>query len=106
MSVYRIVLLALCFMGFLGSLVFVIRYQLRSRGAWVDSEHGKWMMIGRAEKAALFLLVMTNQVLPEWPGRQAVTLILFATFVILTWWPGRLLSVSTRPRRTDKEVTR
>lgn len=106
MTVYRLVLLLLCGFGLLGCLVFVVSYQLRSRGAWIDSEAGRWMMIGRAEKAALFALVLVNNIIPDWPGRQSVTIVLFGTFVLLTWWPSRLLSKVNRPRRTDKEVTR
>lgn len=104
MTVYRWVLLGLCMAGFLGCVVFVVRYQLRSRGAWIDSEAGRWMMIGRAEKGALFALVTTNQAIGDWPGRESATLILFSAFVALTWWPSRLLSNAFRPHRTDEEV--
>lgn len=106
MTAYRLVLLAFCGTGLLGSLVFVVRYQLRSRGAWLDSEAGRWMMIGRAEKAALFALVFLNNLIMDWPGRQGVTIVLFGAFVLLTWWPSRLLSKATRPHRTDEEVQR
>lgn len=106
MTVYRLVLLVFTGTGLLGSLVFVVRYQLRSRGAWLDSEAGRWMMIGRAEKAALFALVFLNNLVMDWPGRHAVTIILFGTFVLLTWWPSRLLSKANRPQRTDEEVKR
>lgn len=106
MSAYRWVLLGLCALGFVGCVVFVVGYQLRSRGAWADSEAGRWLMIGRAEKAALFALVMSNQIVGDWPGRQAATLVLFSAFVALTWWPSRLLSKAFRPHRTDEEVNR
>lgn len=106
MTVYRMVLLTFCAAGLLGCLVFVARYQHISRGAWRDSEAGRWMMIGRAEKAALFALVMVNNAVMNWPGRQAVTLFLFGAFVALTWWPSRLLSKVNRPHRTDKEGAR
>lgn len=106
MSPYQLTLFILCLLGFLGCLVFVVQYQRYTRGAWRDRESGRWLMIGRAEKAALFLLVTVNQVIPDWPGRQAVTLTLFGIFVALTWWPARLLSKANRPRRTAEEVTR
>lgn len=106
MTPYRIFLLALCAVGLLGCVVFVVRYQRRSRGAWWDTEAGRWLMIGRAEKGALFGLVLMNNLMTDWPGRQAVTLVLFAAFVMLTWWPSRLLSRVNRPRRTEKEVPR
>lgn len=104
MTLYQMVLMAFCMVGLLGCLVFVIRYQVRSRGAWRDSEAGRWLMIGRAEKAALFALVIAGQAVPNWPGRQAVTVAVFGAFVALTWWPSRLLSRATdRPRRTENE---
>lgn len=106
MSAYRWVLLGLCALGFVGCVVFVVSYQVRSRGAWADSEAGRWLMIGRAEKAALFALVLMNMAAGNWPGRQSVTLVLFGAFVALTWWPSRLLSKAFRPHRTDKEVKR
>ncbi len=106
MTPYRVFLLALCVLGLLGCLVFVIGYQVRSRGAWRDSDAGRWLMIGRAEKAALFALVIVNQLFPAWPGRQFVTVAIFTVFVALTWWPSRLLSKAFRPQRTDKEVSR
>lgn len=107
MTLYRLVLMAFCVAGMLGCLVFVIRYQVRSHGAWRDSEAGRWLMIGRAEKGALFALVIAGQIAPDWPGRQAVTIVMFGAFVALTWWPSRLLSrAMNRPRMTDKEVAR
>lgn len=110
MSVYSWVIVVLCGAGLAGCVSFVVRYSIMSRrtamGPWWRHEFGWWLAAVPLNLAALFLLVMLNNISAEWPGRRTVTIALFTAYVAETWWPGRLLSKVNRPQRTDKEVSR
>lgn len=107
MSAYQVVVALLCAIGLTGSATFVVLYSLRSReyrNPWWKTEAGRWLLIGRAEKAALFALVIANMVWDNWPGRAPVTIVLFGLFVVMTWWPVRILRLTNRQRAERDEV--
>lgn len=110
MSAYSWVIVSLCATGLLGCMSFVVRYSVVSRrtnlGPWWRHEVGWWLAAVPLNLASLFLLVMLNNLDAEWPGRRAVTVLLFTAYVIETWWPVRLLSKLNRPQRTGEEVSR
>lgn len=110
MTAYRWVLVGLCMVGLVGNVAFVVRYTVLSRqtrlGPWWRHEIGWWLAVPPLNLATLFALVMLNNLASNWPGRPAVTIILFTAYVLETWWPFRLLSTLNRPQRTDEEVSR
>jgi len=82
--------------GLVGCVTFVLRYAIRSRGAWRRSEAGRFMMVTYFCTGALFTSVLASQIFGDWPGRRIVTVILFSAYVVFTWWPQRLLTKAGR----------
>lgn len=94
--------------GLAGCLVFVVAYAVRSRGAWMAQEAGRFLMAVYANLGALLAFVLVNQVFGDWPGRRLVTVVLFAAYCFEAWWPLRLLSRAQedarRRRAADDKV--
>lgn len=88
--------------GFVGCVVFVTRYVVLSGGSWRDTEAGKFLVVVYTNLAALFLLVMANQIFGDWPLRKVASLLLYTVYVAQTWWPLRLLNLAQR-RHREKE---
>jgi hypothetical protein len=80
--------------GLAACLTFVVGYWWRTGRSWFRDEAGRFFMAFMGTLGLLFALVLANQWLDGWPGRQAVTLVVFMFFVLLTWWPLRLLYVA------------
>jgi hypothetical protein len=91
MTLYEAIITILTALGGLGATWFVIAYWIRTRGAWTKEEPGRFLMCTYMITGALLWLVVANQIFDEWPGRQAVTLVIFTAFLVLMWWPLRLL---------------
>jgi len=102
MTPYSAALLVITGVGLAGCLFFCVAYWLRSGGAWWRTEAGRFLMTVYANLAALFALVIANQVFGQWPGRQAVTLTVFCAYVVETWWPARLLWHAQARAERDK----
>lgn len=101
---YRWFLIGITAIGLVGCLSFVVFYAIISGGRWRRTDAGRFMMIVQANLGTLFALILTNQVLgTDWPGRQAVTLILFSSYVVETWWPLRLLRRTVK-RENEKNL--
>ena len=100
MSVYNLLLLIVTGIGALGCFTFVLAYWFRTRGAWMKSEAGRFLMLTNANMGMLFLLVLANQAFGSWPGRPLVTLVVFVTYVAQTWWPLRLLLTQEVPEKS------
>ncbi len=101
--IYKIILFCITALGFIGCLTFVLRYWYTAGNTWRNNEAGRFFMVVYANLAALFLLVMANQIWTEWPGKKLVSMILFATYVLETWWPIRLLTFAQRLARKKRE---
>lgn len=96
---YQVLISVVTGVGLAGCMYFVIRYWWRTGGRWVREEAGRFLMVFWGTLGALFALVLCNQWLGDWPGRRAVTVVVFAAFVLETWWPSRLLSIAQKRRR-------
>jgi hypothetical protein len=83
--------LAICALGFIGCVWFVLSYHIRSGGQCWRNEVGVWLMISRIDLGGIFLLIASNRFFGDWFGRRELTLILVAIFALQTFWPGRLL---------------
>jgi hypothetical protein len=105
--VYKWVLVAITIAGLLGCLTFVVRYAILSKGAWFNTEAGRFMMIVYTTLGSLFSLILANQIFGlDWFGREVVTLILFTMYVVFAWWPNRLLTKArevSRQERVDRD---
>lgn len=89
--IFRWLVIAITVGGAVGCVTFVVRYWIATRGAWMKSEAGRFMMMFQANLGFLFLLIIANSTFGNWPGRQVVTLALYVTYAVQTWWPSRLL---------------
>lgn len=100
---YRVASLCVTTIGLAGCVTFIVSYIRRSNGAWRDSEAGRFFVIANANLAALFLLVISNQILGPWPGRQVVAILLYTAYTAQSWWPLRLLLLANRESKRHKE---
>lgn len=102
MTWFSIVMTAVTASGLAGCLVFVIAYAIRSRGAWIHQEAGRFLMAVYANLGALLALVLANQVFGEWTGRRLLTATLFVAYCFEAWWPLRLLSKAQEAARARR----
>lgn len=93
---YRVLVSVVTGVGFASCATFVIGYWWLTRGTWMRDEAGRFLMAFMGTLGTLLALVLVNQWVGEWPGRQVVTVALFTTFVAITWWPHRLLIKAQR----------
>lgn len=92
MNWFAVLMIIVTATGLTGCLAFIITYAIRSRGAWMGQEAGRFLMAVYANLGALLAFVLANQLFGDWPGRRLVTVILFITYCCEAWWPMRLLS--------------
>jgi hypothetical protein len=85
------IFMLLTVLGIVGCLTFVSTYWIKTRGAWLKNEVGRFLVITYATLGSLFALIMVNRIFDQWPGRQIITITLFTAYVIFSWWPLRLL---------------
>lgn len=97
--IYQVLLSVVTGVGLLACTTFVTGYWLATGGRWARDEAGRFLMTFMGTLGALFLLVLTNQWVGEWPARRGVTVAVFAAFVLMTWWPLRLLLIAQRKRK-------
>lgn len=94
--IFKVLAFLITAIGFCGCTFFLINYVLRTKGAWRDSEAGRFLVVVYSNLGALFLVVMANQLFGDWFGRQVVTLGLYLAYVAQTWWPLRLLRIAQK----------
>lgn len=100
--------LAAVVLGLIAALAFVVRYQYEVGFSWWRQESGKpnhfgrFLMIRKILLSSLFVIVLLNRIVPDWPARKAVTALLMVAFALQTFVPYRLLV--TAQRAQEKEV--
>lgn len=98
---YKVLLFIITATGFVGCLSFVVTYWIKSGGDWWHTETGRFLFVVYVNLGSLFLLIMTNQVFGDWPGRKLVTLGLYITYAVESWWPLRLLIRAQRHKEGE-----
>ena len=88
-------------LGLLICLGFCVRWAIRSRMKWAESEHGWFLMTIALLVGWLFGMILAGQIFGDWPGRRWVALALYCALLLLTLWFPRILWVS-RPRDGEK----
>ena len=96
---YRVLLSAVTGVGLIACAAFAVGYWWQTGGRWVRDEAGRFLMAFMGTLGLLFALVLSNQWVGDWPGRRAVTVVVFTLFVGMTWWPLRLLVIAQRQRK-------
>lgn len=99
--------LTVSIIGLVTYTVFIIAYHTKTRGAWCHSQVGRWLMLGRANVAALFLFIVTNRIVEHWPGeprsRQITLLVLYSLFALQALWPLSLLWREEMPTPRERK---
>lgn len=104
MEWYRVASSVVSGIGLVNCLTFCVWWGIRSRMRWMrteNAEHGWFLMAVATVFGSLFGIILINQTLGEWPGRQIVSLTVFILLVLLTFWFPRILWVS-RPRNGEE----
>jgi hypothetical protein len=103
MSWYDAVVLGITGVGLLNCLVFCISYWVLTRGHWWGDEAGRFLMLFFGCLGSVFIVVILNRILGNYPGRQIVITILYLALVIATGWPMRLLWQTRQEKRKTQE---
>lgn len=72
---------ALAVVGGLASVYFVVAYQVTTGGDWRHSAAGRHLMQFTANLGVLFALIVAARLWPGYPGRDAVSLLVFGALV-------------------------
>lgn len=81
----------LAVIGCMACLYFVVVYHVTTSGDWWHSAAGRHLMQFTANLGLLFGLIVGARVWPDYPGRDEVTLLLFASLVGQVVWRSVLL---------------
>jgi hypothetical protein len=83
-------------LGAAGCWYFVVAYHVTTGGDWRHNPFGQHLMAYTANMGLLLTLIVTARIWPNYPGRQVVTLVLFACLVLQVWWRCVLLHRAQR----------
>lgn len=82
----RTVTTALSVLGASGCWYFVVAYWWTTRGDWAHNPAGRHVMQFTANLGLLLSLAVAARIWPDYPGRQTITLIVFAALVAQIYW--------------------
>lgn len=88
--------------GFLACLYFVAAYQWFTQGDWRRNAGGRHLMEFTANLGLLFGLIVLARFWPGYPGRDLLTLAVFATLVGQVVWRIVLLHRAQHADRTGR----
>lgn len=91
--------------AFIGLLVWVVTYATMTRGDWRLTREGRHLMAFRGSLLAFMALAVVNNIWTIYPGRDAVRVVVSATFAISVLDGVRVLvlaQVARRERVTDR----
>ena len=84
---------------------FVVGYQRATRGAWRESEAGRFMMSYAIIMGLLFFIgIVGNWYQSQWMTIAAI--LVFLALVAIMWWPLRLLYKVQRDQRRERSDAR
>lgn len=89
--------------GLTGCIAFICLYWWFSKGAWIDTDEGRFIMLCQATLASLFALILSSRVWVDWWQKENITLALYGIYAIEAWWPIRLLIRAAKIRRDYNE---
>lgn len=96
----RIASTVLAVAGFAASLYFVIAYHWSTRGDWWRNPGGRHVMEFTVNLGLLFGLIVAARLWGDYPGRDEVTLVLFAWLVGQVVWRSVLMHRMQRDRES------
>jgi amino acid transporter len=105
-SVIDIVSLAFVVLAFIAASVFMLRYQMRTRGHWRDTPYGVHLMVFSGACVAIFVYTMlsTTGVVPEFL-RPWFRSVIFLSMAFLFGWRTVLLRDAQRVKKGTTDAT-
>lgn len=82
--------------GFFGLVYFCVRYAITTEGDWRKSPAGRHLMFFRASLALFMLMVAVHNFVLDYPGRDAVRVLVVGAFFVATMQGDRLLERTQR----------
>lgn len=101
---WNVITIGACAVGLIAAILFVVKYQIESRGAWRKNPFGRFLMTRKVLLSCLFALVLANRFLDEWDWRIPITAILMVAFALQTFVPYRLLVEAQQERQHNEEA--
>ena len=101
---WSLITIGACAVGWVAALLFVIRFQIDSGGAWRGNPFGRFLMIRKMLLVGLFSLILTNRLMPGWEWRLPITAVLMVAFALQTFVPYRLLVEAQQERAENEEA--
>lgn len=98
-------ILAECVIGLVLAGSFVVRYHVRTGGAWRRTREGWWMLTDRIVVASVLALTLVNSLFRGYPGQVFVSFVFFTVYVAYLWWPHLLLSRAVRESREKEDAS-
>ena len=83
----------------LGLFYFVIRYAISTEGEWSNSPEGRHLMFFRGSLAAFMVMAIVHSIWRDYPGRDAVRVVVVGTFALAVLHGDMLMERAQRARR-------
>lgn len=103
--VHIITLIELC-VGAAGTLVFIVLYWMRSRGAWRRTAIGRNVMVLMMSLALIMLLDVAHAFLGDYPGRELLVTTLLGVLTYVIWGRVWLIEKIFHEHRDDPVTKR
>jgi hypothetical protein len=94
------------FVALLGLLYFVIRYAVSTEGGWRRTAEGRHLMFFRGSLAAWALMGVVHNLVPDYPGKDAVRVTVVGLFALATVHGDALLERAQAARRRRDRARR
>lgn len=106
-DLWRWITVAAVVIGFIGCVIFVIRYHVATGGKWQNNRFGRYLMTRKLLLGILFGFVLINRFVEEWPGRRPILALLMLAFALQTFVPLKiLLDTQERPDHDNERDSR
>lgn len=102
----RIVSTVLAVAGFAASLYFVVAFHVSTGGDWRHNPGGRHLMEFTINLGLLFGLIVAARLWHDYPGRDQITLLLFAWLVGQVVWRSVLMHREQRAQRGREHADR
>jgi hypothetical protein len=92
--------------AFSGLVYFCIRYAVSTEGDWRKTPAGRHLMFFRGSLALFMAMVAAHNFLPDYPGRDAVRVLVVGGFLLATLQGDRLLEQAQRAHKATLKARR
>ena len=85
--------------AFGGLVYFVVRYAVSTEGDWRKTAAGRHLMFFRGSLAVFMAMVAVHNFVEDYPGRDAVRIVVVGAFALATLQGDRLLESAQRAHK-------